>query len=104
MRCQRDVLQHGHVRVKVKGLEDHTDVGAQFNRIKMIVRDGHAVDDDVTGLNAFETIDAANQGALAAAAGSADHHNTACDNREIDVLKDMQGTKPLIHSAKLDHA
>src|SRR5438128_1574828 len=76
-RRQRDVPQRRHVRIEVEGLEDHADLGAQLLEIGAGIAHRHAVHHDVAGLDALEAVDAAEQRALARAAGPADHHHLA---------------------------
>lgn len=91
------------MRIEIERLEDHADIGAQPHGIEFGVAQRQAVDDDIAGLNRLEPVDAANQGAFAAATRAADHDDISRLDGEINVLEDVKRAEPLIDLAKLDH-
>ena len=62
-----------------------------------------AIHDDLAGLNRFQPVDAADERALAAATGSAHHHDFSCRDFQIYAFENVERAKPLVYIAKLDH-
>ena len=91
------------MRIEVERLKNHADIGAQFGQIELRIRQRKPVNNDIAGLNRFESIDTTNERALAAPARTAYHDYVARRDREIDVLENVKWTEPLIDLAKLDH-
>jgi hypothetical protein len=54
-------------------------------------------------LNRFQPINAADESAFAAAAGSAYHHDFSGIDLQIYALENVERAKPLVYIAKLDH-
>src|SRR6185503_7208844 len=102
-RRERNIFQHGHVRVEVERLKNHAHVGPQAYGVEPWIAYRAAVDDDIAGLDGFEPIDAADQCALAAAARAAHHDDVSRCDGQIDVLEDMKRAKPFIDLVKFDH-
>ena len=71
---QQDVIQHGQVREQLVALEHHADALAQLGQVLAAVGDRFIAQPDAAALGGFQTIQTAQQGALAAA-GRADHHD-----------------------------
>ena len=78
-----DVLQHRTVREEVERLEDHADAGPDGAEdglavpVGRVVIEAEVVDDDRPVLEPFQAVEAAEEGALAAARGADDHGDLA---------------------------
>jgi hypothetical protein len=78
-------------------------MGPKFRRIELGVRERLPIHDDLARLNRFQPINAADERALAAAAGSAHHHDFASADFQVYAFEDVERAKPLVYIVKLDH-
>jgi len=88
----RQILGNAHVREEFEMLEHHADVGTQLGEIGFRIADRGAVDDDFTGLERFEAVDALDQRRLARAGRSADNNHFTLVDRGAAILEDIEGT------------
>ncbi len=72
-RGQGDVFVDGHMREEVELLEDHAHLLAQLVRIAFRIRQERILKPDLTLSRLLQEVEAAQKGALAAAAGADDH-------------------------------
>ena len=101
-RRQRDVLQHGHVRVEVELLEDHADVSPEPRQIEAGRLHVAPVHGQPSRLDRLESVHAADQCALPRAAGPTHHEDLAACDFQIDVLEDVELAEPLVHPLEAD--
>ena len=78
-------------------------MGPQFRRIELGVGERLSIDNDLPRLNRFQPINTADERALAAATGSAHHHDFASADFQVYAFEDVERAKPLVYIAKLDH-
>ena len=86
-RCEHHVLQYGHVRVQAEPLEHHADLGAEALGAEQPIGEHFAQHLDPPVLDPLQPVDAAEQRALAGSAGTADHHDAAGRDRQVDVAQ-----------------
>jgi hypothetical protein len=99
-----DVCKRRHMRVEIELLEDETDFGAQPGHVGLFLVNPHTVDDEFTLFDPFQAVDATDQGALARTAGTTNHHHFPGIDVQIDVLQNVELSKPLIHACKPYHS
>src|SRR3989449_4577754 len=101
-RRQHDVLQLRHVREQVERLEHHAHPRAQGRQVHPALRDRVAQHDDVTGLNALEPVDAADEGGLAGTRRPAHDHHVAGADGEVDVAQHVELAEPFVDVSEDD--
>ena len=90
------------MREQIELLEHHADVAAHRVDALQILRQLDAVDQNLSALMLFETIDASDQGRFARAGGTADHDALAAPHGEIDVAQHVKRAVPLVHADHFD--
>ena len=101
-RRQRQVLQHGEVREQVELLEHHAHILADlFDGLDVVGQLG-AVDDQMTLLVLFESVDAADQGGLARARGTTNHDAFTACHMQLDVAQHVELAVPLVDTVEFD--
>ena len=108
-----DVAEGGEVGEEVEALEDDADLGALAGdlglavldeaAVLLAVADERAVDVDVPGVEAFEVVDAAQEGALAGAAGTDDDDDLAAGDVHREAAEDFQLAVALVDVDAADH-
>ena len=88
-RCERDVLQHRHVREQVVGLEDDADLLSQLVDVRLVDGQVLAVERDRAGVDRLEQVDAAEQRRLARARGADQADDVVQAHLEADVLEHL---------------
>ena len=101
-RRERDVLEHGHVREEVVGLEDDPDPSSQGVDVHLPVRQVEAVEDDPAFVDTFEQVDAAQERRLARARSADQTDDLVLVDCEVDPIEDEVVAKPLRHPFELD--
>src|SRR5688500_17717580 len=97
-RREGQVVHHRQVREEVELLEDHPDPRPHRRQVDALARDLLALEEDPAGLKRLEQVDAAQQGALAAAARPDDRQHLAARDAEIDPLQDLVVAEALVHA------
>src|SRR5262245_17307694 len=93
---QHDVLEGGHMREEVEGLEDHPDPRAQGGELEAAPGEGVAQHDQVALLEALQPVHAPDEGALARARRPAHDHDLARGHRETHVAQHVELPEPLV--------
>ena len=86
-RSQHNVVQHGQMREQFIALEYHADALAQTRQPLAAVGDGLIAQADAPALDGLQRVDAAQQRALAAAAGAYHHDDLAGADGKADVIQ-----------------
>src|SRR3970040_953408 len=89
--------------IKIELLEYEADLGPERRHIQRRVGEALAADHDLPRLDRLQPVDAANQGALAAAARTANHHHLPLLDPEADLPQDMERSVPFIYALELNH-
>jgi hypothetical protein len=97
-------VQSGHVRVEFKALKNHADIFPQLVQIGPGVAERYTVDKDLALLIGFQSVDAAQQGALARSARSANNYGLAALNCFIHVRQNLKITKPFAYVFNFNHS
>jgi hypothetical protein len=98
------------VREQVEALEDHAELEPDLPErplARLAARAGvelEAVDRDRAPLECLESVQAAEERALAAAGGADDRRHLAPRDRERDPPEDLEGAMPLDQAIDVDHA
>src|SRR5215218_6776547 len=108
---ERHVFQRGLVREEVELLEDDSDPLAdevQFPALGAGPRPGPLADvmpfdEDLALLGRLEQVDAAQEGALARAAGAEDADDFAFGDVEVDAFQHLELAEALVDHLQLDH-
>ena len=96
---ERDILAHAHVGIERVVLKDHGHVSLAGRNVV----DDLAVEAELAGGHRFESGNQAQQGRLAAARGSHEHHELAVVDFEVDVVDgDRAVRKDLADTAQTD--
>lgn len=101
-RAEEDVVQHVHVGKQVIALEHHADLLAYLAPVGGRVQQLAAGKAQVTALGAFQAVEAAQQGALAAAAGAEDDDHLARRHAQVDVAQHLLRAEELVETLELD--
>lgn len=99
---EREVAQHGHVRIQVELLEHHGAVRTGHLQV-VLLGERRAIDDDLTAGGLLQVIDAADERRLARPRRSDDDDLLALRDREVDVLEDMQVAEVFVQAVYLNH-
>ena len=86
-RSQHNVVQHGQMREQLIALEYHADALAQTRQPLAAVGDSLIAQADAPALGGLQRVDAAQQRALAAAAGAYHHDDLAGADGKADVIQ-----------------
>ncbi len=92
---ERDVLEHGHVREQVVGLEDDADLLSQLVDVRLLGGQVVPVERDRAGVDRLEQVDAAEQRRLARAGGADQADDVVQAHLEADVLEHLVVDKRL---------
>ena len=92
------------MRIEFKSLKNHADIFPQFVKIGPGIAERYAVDKDFASLVRFQSVDAAQQSALARSARSADNYGLAALNRFIHIRQNLKITKPFAHVFNFNHS
>ena len=98
-----DVVHDAHVGKEVEGLKDHADLAADGGDVRGAAVHGDAVDDDGAAGGLLQTVEAAQEGALAGAGGADDADDLAFFHGTVDALEDLKGTEALVQVPDLNH-
>ena len=90
---QQKVFQHRHVGKQVVALEHHADFLPQGKAVPVVFSQGDAIQEDLPGLNALQAVQAAKQGALAAAGRADDDGRLPLPHLQIQVPEDDAASK-----------
>ncbi len=99
---ERDVLQRREMRKQVERLEHHADVTPQVAQGRTPPRHLGALEADAAAIGRLQPIDAAQQRALARAAGAANRDDVAGRDRQAHVLQHLQGAEALVEVRDLE--
>ena len=99
---QRQVLEHGHVRVEVELLEHHADV-LPHDAGLVFVGKLLPVDINMAAGRLLQKIHAADGGRFAAARGSDDDQLLALSHFQVHVFQNVQVPEVFIHMFQFDH-
>src|SRR5437763_1466765 len=99
---QRDVAERGQMRVEVEGLEDHADVLAGAVQVDAARRQLDAVDPDHPPGRLLESVDAAQERALAGAGRADDDDDLPGPHAEADALQDLEIAERLVQAIDLE--
>ena len=94
-RAQRDVVEDRHVGEQVEGLEDDPHVFPDLVGVHAGRRDVRAVEEDGSGVNRNEEVDALQHGGLARTRGADQAHDFVGSNRQADVAQHLLALKGL---------
>ncbi len=94
-RRKRHVVENGHVREEVVGLEDDADAPPERVQVDLPVRNRLSVDDDRSLIDALEQVDAAEEGRLAGAGRADQAHDLVQIDGEVDASEDLEILEPL---------
>ena len=83
-------------------LKNHTDLTAYGSHVLGVLIEINTIDNDASLIMLFQTVDAADQRGLARSRRAAYHHALTTPDAQVNVLQDMQITKPLVHALELD--
>ena len=99
---QRQILEHGHVRVKIELLEDHADVFADDFGL-VLVGQLLTINVDMAAGGFFQEVHAADGRGFAAAGRPDDDQLFAFGNFEVHVLQNVQIPEVLLYVLQFDH-
>ena len=112
-RTGHDVLQSGHVAEQVELLKHHADLAPLLRQdcighrnhtaIAGAIAEKLAVDAHPTLIRRIEMVEAAQERALAAAAGADDHHHLALAHVQIDAAQHVMIGEILVDAFSLHH-
>ena len=89
--------------IQVEALEHHADFRAQPRDLAR-GGDADAIDHDLAAVDLLQPIDAAKQRALAGPARTANDHDLACLDAQVDIVQHVQRAEVLMDVAELDHS
>src|SRR6202035_2497141 len=98
-----DVFDRGPVRKQVEALEHHRHSGPDRDDRRRLAFDAGSLHQNVAGIIAFETVDAAQDGRLSRAGRTDDANHLALLDRRADALQHLDPAKTLVDVAELDH-
>ena len=98
---QQDVFQNSLVREQLIALEHHADFLPHLRDGLIFPQNRLPIQQNLAALNGFQTVQAAKQGALAAAGGADDDYYLALMNIQVKILKNRVLTKGF---AQMPHA
>ena len=55
-RSKRHIVEYGHMRKQVEGLEDHADLGTECRQFAPFLRQAFAVNEDNAAVNGFKPV------------------------------------------------
>ena len=101
---QHDVLAHGEVREQVEALKNHAHVLAQrAHGGSVFVQQGFAVDRELTALELFQPVDAAQERALARTAFADDGDDFAGCHFQVNALEHLVTAIGLAQAANVNN-
>ncbi len=89
--------------VQIELLEDHSYLGPKPGNIGSGIIQGHPIDDNVTLLDGFESVNAADECTFAGTAGATDYNDFSLANGQVNLFQDMEGSKPFVDPSKFNH-
>jgi hypothetical protein len=98
----RSASARGEVRKEVERLEHHPDLATDGGDVAHVVRERHAVDDDLAALVLLEAVDGADERRLAGARRPEDDDHLAGPHGQVDAAQHVELTEPLVHVAADD--
>ncbi|CRM86685.1 hypothetical protein [Pseudomonas sp. 22 E 5] len=101
-RAEQDVVEHAHVREQVVALEHHAHVLAHLTPVGVFVQQLLAGKPQAAAVGDFQPIEAAQQGAFAAATGAEDHHHFAALHAQVDALEHLRLAEKFVETLELD--
>src|SRR5690606_36547862 len=102
-RRKGQVVEHGHVRKQVELLEHEAGRETNFQHLPGTRRsDIDTAKDNLAAVYGFQPIDTAQQGALAATAGTQQHNGLPRRDAEGNALEDLERSVALGHPVNLD--
>ncbi len=99
---EREVVDRRQMRKEVELLEDDPDPLADRRHVGALARDLLALEEDAAGLDRLEQVDAAQEGALAAAARADDGEDLAQVDAEVDAVQHEVVAEALADGLELD--
>src|SRR5262249_49028962 len=100
---EREVVAHPQVREQVELLEDDPDALAHPGDVRALPGDLVALEEDPSGVNGLEEVDATQQRALAAATRSDHDEDLAGGDLEVDSVEHDEVAEALPQVLELDH-
>ena len=90
------------MRVEIELLEDHPDLRAQPDHVERLFVQVNPVDDELSGSDRLEGIDAADERALSGSARTTDHDHFALGDLEVDVVENVKAPEVLLDTPEFD--
>ncbi len=88
--------------IKLKALEDHTDLSAKFVKVSCRIVDGDTIHRDLTFLEGFQTIDTSEECALARTAWATHNHGLPLLDFLVDIIQNLEIPIPFTYVFDLD--
>src|SRR5262249_26542959 len=97
-RSEHHVLEHGHVRKEVEGLEDDPDAAADIIYVHAGRSDLTAAHEDPTRIDRFDQVDAAKKRRLSRTAGADETNHLVFGDREVDATEHLVVSERLVQA------
>ncbi|MNJ46873.1 hypothetical protein D3C77_420130 [compost metagenome] len=101
-RPQQQVVEHAHMAEQVITLEHHADPLAYLTPVGARLEQLFTGQAQVAAVGAFQAVQAAQQGAFAAAAGAEDHHHFTAAHLQVDVVQHLLLAEEFVEALELD--
>jgi len=102
-RGEREVVDHAQVREEIELLEHDPDPLADRGHVDSPARDLFALEEDPTGVERLEQVDAAQQRALPTAARPDHHEHLTRGDAQVDVAQHHEVSEALGHLLEAHH-